>query len=86
MGYHFATQQDEYYDQIDSIIYIDAEGFVRINTKTKEVIYEENAENVKEKQLYQMVKNGDQQFYHIVDRTLNRRQLCNLFCVACYDL
>lgn len=60
----------EYYDQIDSIIYIDAEGFVRINTKTKEVIYEENAENVKEKQLYQMVKNGDQQFYHIVDRTL----------------
>ncbi|MFS8630917.1 MAG: hypothetical protein LOD92_07155, partial [Bacillales bacterium] len=69
MGARFRYYSD-YFDQIESILYIDPEGYVRINTATEEVILYGSTQNVKEEPFFQMVKNGGNKVHHVIEESL----------------
>lgn len=78
---------NEYYEQIESVIYIDSDGYVRIHTGEDEAILYDSLINVKDEEFFQIAKKGEKQLYHIVDDTFKEDRHAILFAspVITYD-
>lgn len=58
-----------YYEQLNAIVYIDKDGYVRLDTALDDTIITDQTINVADRHYFESAKNGEEVTYNIVEKT-----------------